>query len=137
MFGNSDAQFHDILDTWSQGIAIRQCDQFVYVNQAFANLCGYESPEAVLSLDSVFSLKSDDERERLSQYGAARKPADFAPDACHARPSRGCQSFLCKRRHSKGKGKPDPSSSMASTLNGVLSGAALFRHQIELEAARQ
>ncbi|MBC8451734.1 MAG: PAS domain-containing protein, partial [Rhodospirillaceae bacterium] len=44
MSGDKDTQFLDILENWVQGIAIRQGDKFVYVNQAFADLCGYETP---------------------------------------------------------------------------------------------
>lgn len=79
MSGDKDTQFLDILENWVQGIAIRQGDKFVYVNQAFADLCGYETPEAVLSLGSSFSLLPESERERVSRYQAARDEGAEAP----------------------------------------------------------
>ena len=77
--GGDDAEFLNILKDWIQGIAIRQGDKFVFVNQAFADLCGYESPEAVLALGSSFPLASESERERLSQYYAARIRGEDVP----------------------------------------------------------
>jgi PAS domain S-box-containing protein len=75
------ADFLEILENWNQGIAIRQGERFVFVNHAFAEMCGYESREAVLSLGSVYSLVAEGERERISKIYAARIEGDKAPDA--------------------------------------------------------
>jgi PAS domain S-box-containing protein len=79
MLGSDDTRFLDILENWNQGVAIRQGEKFVFVNRALANMYGYDSPEAVLSLASTSLLLSEHERERLSRYRAARAEGVKAP----------------------------------------------------------
>ena len=78
---DGDGQVLRILESWTQGIAIRQGQRFVFVNHAFAEMCGYESREAVQSLGSVYALVAEGERERISGYHAARIEGDAAPDS--------------------------------------------------------
>lgn len=74
-----DSETLAIFKTWRQGIAIRQGSRFAFVNQAFATLCGYESPQQILALDSAATLVDESERERISQYYAARHSGADAP----------------------------------------------------------
>ena len=77
--GSCDAQLLEIMENWCQGIAIRRGDKLVFVNQAFAEKCGYESPEAVMSLGSSFLLIAENERDRIAGYLAAREKGEEAP----------------------------------------------------------
>jgi diguanylate cyclase len=73
------AQLLDILMAWNQGIVIRQGENFVFANQAFADLCGYESPEAILAASPAVTLVAEHERERVSRYYAIRMAGGDAP----------------------------------------------------------
>jgi len=73
------AQLLDILEAWNQGIVIRQGEKFVFANQAFADLCGYESPEAVLAAGPAVMLLPEHERQRVSEYYAIRMAGGDAP----------------------------------------------------------
>jgi PAS domain S-box-containing protein len=79
--GGDDVRFLDILENWNQGFAIRQGNSFVFVNQAFVDLCGYQSPEDVLSLGSSIPLVATHERERIGRYYEARVNGEDAPDS--------------------------------------------------------
>jgi len=74
-----DAQFLEILKNWNQGIAIRQGEKIVFANQAFADMCGFESPQEILSLDSALLLIAEHERERVTRYFTARVIGGDAP----------------------------------------------------------
>jgi PAS domain-containing protein len=67
-----DAQFLEFLKTWNQGIAIRQGEGFVFVNQAFADICGYDTPQALLSPGSALSLVAEGDRDRVTRYYKGR-----------------------------------------------------------------
>ncbi len=82
MSKSNNAQFLEMLETWSQPVAIRQGEKFVFVNQALADLYGYESVEAVLALGSSSVILAEGERERLARYRAARDKGEAAP-ACY------------------------------------------------------
>jgi len=82
---DGDSRFLEILKNWSQGIAIRQGEAFVFVNQAFADLCGYDSPEAVMALGSAYLLVDESERVRVRQYYAARVGGGTAPTSYELR----------------------------------------------------
>jgi PAS domain S-box-containing protein len=72
-------QLLDILRAWNQGIVIRQGEEFVFANQAFADLCGYDSPDAVLAAGPAIMLVAEHERERVSTYYAQRMAGLEAP----------------------------------------------------------
>ncbi len=78
--GYGNAELLEVLGSWSQGIAIRQGERFVFVNQAFAEMCGYDSPEAVLRLSSAILVVAEDDRERVSGYFGARVRGEDAPE---------------------------------------------------------
>ena len=80
--GGDDARFLEVLENWNQGIAIRQGESFVYVNKMFAELCGYQTPEEIISLGSSYPLVAEGERERVRRYYEARVKGEDAPD-CH------------------------------------------------------
>ena len=76
---DGDGQVLRILESWTQGIAIRQGQRFVFVNHAFAEMCGYESREAVQSLGSVYALVA----EGASVIGDQHVALDDAVRAMH------------------------------------------------------
>ncbi len=80
-----DTQFLEILKSWSQGIVIRQGKRVVFVNQALTEMCGYDSPEAVMALSSATLLVPEDERERVDRYYAARIAEREAPTSYQLR----------------------------------------------------
>ena len=82
LLGGDDARFLEILENWNQGFAIRQGESFVYVNKMFAQLCGYETPEEIISLGSSYPLVAEAEHERVRRYYEARVKGEDAPD-CH------------------------------------------------------
>ncbi|MDP6951280.1 MAG: PAS domain S-box protein, partial [Alphaproteobacteria bacterium] len=81
MPGGDDALFLEILENWTQGIAIRQDECFVFVNKAFADMCGYASPQEVLALGSSYPLVAASEHERIAQYYKARLEGEEAPES--------------------------------------------------------
>ena len=77
-----DAQFLDILANWNQAFAVRQGETFVFVNRAFALLCGYHTPEEVIALSSSYALVAKGEHERLRDYSDARVRGEEVADCC-------------------------------------------------------
>ena len=75
----SEAHFREILETWNQGFTVRRDDKFLFVNQAFADMCGYESPAAVLSLDSILTTFREREHERILRFPTGRDTRGETP----------------------------------------------------------
>ena len=75
----SEAHFREILKKSNQGFTVRRGDKFLFVNQAFADMCGYESPEAILSLDTILMTLHKREHERISRYQTTRDTRGEAP----------------------------------------------------------
>ncbi len=75
----SEARFREILETWNQGFTVRRGDKFLFVNQAFADMCGYESPAAILSLGSTLMTLHEREHERILRFQAARDTRGEVP----------------------------------------------------------
>jgi PAS domain S-box-containing protein len=64
----SEARFRDLI-AWSlQGILIHRDDQALFVNQAYAHIFGYETPEAISRLETLESLIAPSELDRLRRY---------------------------------------------------------------------
>jgi PAS domain S-box-containing protein len=80
--GGGEAPFREILEQWNQGIMVRRGEEFVFANQAIADMCGYESPEELLSLGSILEVVPEHEHERISRYLAARDAGEDAPTCC-------------------------------------------------------
>ena len=71
--------FREILEKWNQGIAVRRGEKYVFVNQAYADMCGYGSPEELLSLGSILKTFPEHEHERILRYRAARDKGEAVP----------------------------------------------------------
>ena len=77
--GEGDVPLREILEKWNQGITVRRGDKWLFVNQAFADMCGYGSPEEVLSLGSTFATLPEHEHQRILRYQAARDAGEDVP----------------------------------------------------------
>ncbi len=64
--------FRDIIDGSLQGIYVHIGHHLQFVNQAFAEIFGYASPEEVLAYGDVMQLYAPEERPRLQGYYEAR-----------------------------------------------------------------
>lgn len=75
----SEERFRNLIEGSIEGIAIVMGMDPVFVNQAFAEIFGFESPEAVLALGSARSIIHPDDLPRLIRYNAARLDGRPAP----------------------------------------------------------
>lgn len=64
----SEARFRHLIEESIQGILIHRDDQVLFVNQAYADIFAYETPEAIYRLDTLLSLIAPHERARLCGY---------------------------------------------------------------------
>ncbi len=53
------------MDNAAEGIPVHRYDTLLFVNQAFADLLGYDSPDDILGLGTVDAWLSAEERERI------------------------------------------------------------------------
>lgn len=77
---SDDSQFLTLLEDWDQGIAVRQDDRLVFANRAFAAMCGYDTPEVLLSLGSATLRIPESERERLNRLYETRIAGGDVPE---------------------------------------------------------
>ena len=75
----SEKQFWDLLAGSIQGIIILRDDTPLFVNQAYADMYGYETPEDILQMDSILPLIAPHEQDRLAQYYDIRLQGGDAP----------------------------------------------------------
>ncbi|WP_089718076.1 response regulator [Candidatus Entotheonella palauensis] len=75
----SEMRYRSLVERSLQGIAIHHNQQPLFVNAAFAQIYGYDSPEQILQLDSLQRLVAPHERERLAQLGARRLRGEPVP----------------------------------------------------------
>src|SRR5215510_2000868 len=64
----SEARFRDLIEWSLQGILIHRDDKALFVNQAYANFFGYETPDAISRLETLESLIAPSELDRLRRY---------------------------------------------------------------------
>ena len=64
----SEARFRDLIEWSLQGILIHRDDKALFVNQAYADIFGYETPDAISRLDTLESLIAPSELDRLRRY---------------------------------------------------------------------
>ena len=62
-----------------QGIVVHRQQQPLFVNQTFAAMLGYATPEEILALESLLFLVHPQDQERLSAYCSARLRGDDVP----------------------------------------------------------
>src|SRR5215475_2663497 len=64
----SEARFRDLIASSRQGILIHRDDQALFVNQAYADIFGYATPQAIARLATLETLIAPSERDRLRRY---------------------------------------------------------------------
>jgi PAS domain S-box-containing protein len=75
----SEEKFRSLVHGSLQGIIVHRQQQPLFVNQTFATMLGYDSPEEILDLDNALLLVDPQEQERLSAYCSARLRGDDVP----------------------------------------------------------
>lgn len=76
----SEERFRHLIEGSIEGICVHRDWKPLFANQSFAQMLGFDSPEALLSHGSLFDLVPKYERERLRGYLDARKTGGGAPD---------------------------------------------------------
>ena len=75
----SEAKFRDLIEGSIQGILIHRDNHILFVNQAYADIFGYASVDALYALDDALSLVAPTDRERLTRYQETRLAGESAP----------------------------------------------------------
>src|SRR5215471_15276383 len=75
----SEARFRDLIESSLQGILIHRDDQALFVNQAYADIFGYETPQAIARLETLESLIAPSELDRLRRYRHDRLAGQEVP----------------------------------------------------------
>ncbi len=76
----SEQHFRNVVEGSQQGIFIFKDSEFLFVNQAYADMLGY-TPEEIYALDPPHTAYAPYERERMRQYGTARLRGDPVPNS--------------------------------------------------------
>lgn len=75
-----EERYQQLVDGSLQGISVDAFDNRpLFVNQAFAELYGYESPDQIMQLDSLQQLVAPEDRQRIEDYTARRARDGNAP----------------------------------------------------------
>ena len=75
----SEAKFRDLIEGSIQGILIHGDNDVFFVNQAYAEIFGYATPDEIYGLGSVLPLTAPHDRERLLRYQKARLAGESGP----------------------------------------------------------
>jgi diguanylate cyclase (GGDEF)-like protein/PAS domain S-box-containing protein len=75
----SEERFRNLIEGSIQGILIHRNFKPLFVNEAYAQIFGYDSPEEILAMESVEPLIAPYERERRRRYSEARKSGNPVP----------------------------------------------------------
>lgn len=75
----SEARFRVLVEQTRQGVLVHRDETMHFVNQAFADILGYESPEELLAQTTVDSFVHPDDRKRARGYRLARMRGRPAP----------------------------------------------------------
>jgi len=81
----SEQQFRNLTEGSIQGFYIARNWKLLFVNQALADIFGYDNPEEVLAVESPFQLLAPCERDRVKAYNTARKKGEYAPETYECR----------------------------------------------------
>ncbi|WP_179131326.1 sensor histidine kinase [Candidatus Entotheonella palauensis] len=65
---SSEAQFHHLVESLSQGVFIHRNETLLFANQALADILGYDTPGDILNLDSVMDLIAPHDRIPFDHY---------------------------------------------------------------------
>lgn len=69
----SAQQFHDLVRNSAQGILIQVDEQLVYANPAVARILGYDDPEALLAISSVYDFVDPRDHSRIRRMAEDRR----------------------------------------------------------------
>ncbi len=75
----SEERFRNLIEGSIQGILIHRDSKPLFVNEAYAQIFGHESPEEILAMESIEPLIAPHERERRQRYSEARMSGDAVP----------------------------------------------------------
>ncbi|WP_089718141.1 GAF domain-containing sensor histidine kinase [Candidatus Entotheonella palauensis] len=75
----SERRYRDLVEGSIQGLLIHRDGQAVFVNQAFAEMHGYDSPTDIYGLTSLPDLVAPHDRERLIRYRDERIAGHAVP----------------------------------------------------------
>jgi diguanylate cyclase (GGDEF)-like protein/PAS domain S-box-containing protein len=75
----SEQRFRNMVEGSVQGVLIHRHQKPIFANQAYADILGYGTREAILALDSVQQTYASHEHERLRAYQTARREGQAAP----------------------------------------------------------
>lgn len=75
----SENRFRNVIEGSLQGIFVKQNSRVVFINQVFAHILGYESPDELLDAGTVIPRIAPYDRERLTNYYQARLAGKYAP----------------------------------------------------------
>jgi PAS domain S-box-containing protein len=75
----SETKFRTLVQASLQGILVHHHHQPCFVNQAFATMFGYATPEEVLRLETTLPLIAPQDRARIIAYRDARLRGDDVP----------------------------------------------------------
>ena len=91
---DSERRFRDLIDASVQGVFIHRAWTPLYSNQAFADMLGYESRDAVLALKTLEHHFPPYERARLRRYMDAHAKGDTSPNRYEFDAQRVDDSFI-------------------------------------------
>ena len=74
-----DANFRNLVKWSIQGVLVQRNHKIIYVNQAYAEMHGFESPEEVIALGDTLALRAPHEHARIKEYHNARMRGVYAP----------------------------------------------------------
>ncbi|MCH7477272.1 MAG: PAS domain S-box protein, partial [SAR324 cluster bacterium] len=75
----SEERHRDLVEGSLQGVLIHRDSKPLFVNQAFAEIFGYESPEEILALGTNLKLLAPRERKRVRDYHRRRLRGEDVP----------------------------------------------------------
>ena len=77
---SSEERFRNLIEGSIQGILIHDGKRHLFVNDSFAQIYGYSSPQEMLQIPDPAVLYAPSERERITGYGQARLRGEEVPD---------------------------------------------------------
>ena len=75
----TEEHFRNLIEGSMQGIIVQRDWEPLFVNQAYADLLSYDSPEEIMAMTSIELQLAPYERERLRRYKANRQRGEPAP----------------------------------------------------------
>jgi len=81
----SERKYRELFDNSIQGIVVHQSLKPIAVNQAFAEIFGYGSPDDILALDSLAELMTPEYRPKVEAHTRARMSAEPLPSVIEYR----------------------------------------------------